>query len=90
MKLLLAELGITNFADCSCDAEAAQMDEWGVEGCRSNFETIRSWLLDAQAKAGWSTTVKAVMRAATSGIALEIDPTDVAGSLVRVAIGRCL
>lgn len=89
LKKLLAELGITNFAGCSCDAKAAQMDEWGVEGCRANFETIRGWLSDAQAKAGWIATIKAAMRVATSDVALEIDLTNVAGSLVRIAIGRC-
>ena len=88
LKKLLAELGITNFAGCSCDAKAAQMDAWGVEGCRSNFETIRSWIAEAQEKASWTTTISAAIRAATTQTAFEIDSTDVAGSLVRIAIRR--
>lgn len=88
LKALLAELGITDFAGCGCDTKAARMNRWGVEGCRENFETIRGWIAEAQAKAGWSTTIIAAIAAAKSGVALQINPVDIVGSLVRIAIQR--
>jgi hypothetical protein len=56
--------------------------------CRANFETIRGWIAESQSASGWSVMITAVARAAASGIALRIDPLDVAGSLVRIAIER--
>lgn len=88
LKRLLRELGITDFAGCGCNEHVAQMNAWGIDGCREHFETIRGWIQEAQAKASWATTITATIRAATSGIALQIDPADVAGSLVRLAIER--
>lgn len=38
---------------CPCKAHAAQMNRWGVEGCRKNLETITRWLLEAAAARGW-------------------------------------
>jgi len=88
LKLLLQELGVTSFAGCGCDDKVSQMNRWGVEGCRENFDTIRGWIADAQAKASWSTKIAATIAAASTGIAREINPVDIAGSLVRIAIER--
>jgi hypothetical protein len=86
LKKLLAELGVTSFKDCGCNDKAAQMNRWGVEGCRANFDTIRDWLADAQASAGWATKITAAVKAAVSG--LPINLSDIPGSLVRIAIER--
>jgi hypothetical protein len=86
LKKLLAELGIKDFAGCSCEKHAAQMNAWGVEGCRENFETIRGWLIEAQAAADWKFCATAAYRAVFTGLAFKIDPLDVPGSLVRLAI----
>jgi len=43
-------------------------------------------LTEGQAAAGWAVTIAAAVKAAVSG--LSISPTDVAGSLVRIAIDR--
>jgi hypothetical protein len=64
------------------------MNRWGVDGCRAHFDEIREWLIKAQAQAGWSATLTAATRAATSGLALQLDPLDIAGSLVQLAIER--
>lgn len=88
LKELLAELGIKNFAGCGCASRMRQMNRWGVVGCRENFAAIRGWIAEAQAKAGWSATLTAATRATTSGLALQIDPLDIPGSLVRIAINR--
>lgn len=88
LKKLLAELGIKSFAGCSCEKHAAQMNAWGIDGCRGHFEEIREWVVDAQAKAGWLTTITAATNAAASGLALQLDPLDIPGSLVKLAIDR--
>lgn len=64
------------------------MNRWGVDGCRANFSTIRAWIVESQAKAGWAVKIEATVRAATSGLALQFDPLDTSGSLVRLAIER--
>lgn len=38
---------------CGCRKHAAQMNAWGVEGCRANLETIIGWLLNAADQSGW-------------------------------------
>jgi hypothetical protein len=86
LKKLLAELGVTGFKGCGCNDKAAQMNRWGVEGCLANFDTIRDWISEAQAAAGWATKITAAVKAAVSG--LPINPADIAGSLVRIAIER--
>lgn len=88
LKNLLAELGIKDFAGCGCASKMRRMNRWGVEKCREKFATIRGWLVEAQAKAGWQTTITAAAKAATSGLAMQIDPLDIPGSLVRIAIER--
>jgi hypothetical protein len=42
LKKLFAELGITDFAGCSCNANAAQMNDWGVEWFTKIGAAIRS------------------------------------------------
>jgi hypothetical protein len=39
-------------------------------------------------KADWSAKITAATRAATSGLALQLDPLEIAGSLVQLAIER--
>jgi hypothetical protein len=63
-----------------------QMDRWGVAGCREHFDEIRGWLIEAQAQASWFDKIRATGNAVAGGI--PIDPLDVAGSLVRLAIER--
>lgn len=88
LKKLLVEFGINNFAGCRCEERSRQMNLWGVDGCRENFNTIRGWIVEAQTKADWLTTIKAAALATASGIATQIDLRDIAGSLVRIAIER--
>jgi hypothetical protein len=43
-------LGIVASPNCSCNAHARQMDEWGPDLCEQNLPTIVGWL-EGQAKA---------------------------------------
>lgn len=51
LKALLKDwLGIQASPNCSCNARARQMDEWGPDLCEQNMATILEWL-EEQAKA---------------------------------------
>lgn len=51
LKALLKDwLGIQASPNCSCNARARQMDEWGPDMCEQNIPTIVGWL-EEQAKA---------------------------------------
>lgn len=86
LKQLLAELGITGVQGCGCDSKVATMNRWGVEGCRERFGEIRQWLVNSRGKASWAEAIRAAVAVVASGI--EVDPFDVEGSLVRIAIER--
>lgn len=44
LKGLLRLLGITASSACSCNARAAQMDEWGPDECEKRIPEIVGWL----------------------------------------------
>lgn len=45
LKALLKDwLGIQASPNCSCNARARQMDEWGPDLCEENLPTILQWL----------------------------------------------
>lgn len=45
LKALLKDwLGIQANPNCSCNARARQMDEWGPDLCEQNMDTILQWL----------------------------------------------
>jgi hypothetical protein len=44
LKASLKLIGIEASEGCSCNAKAAQMDEWGPDLCRENLEQILDWL----------------------------------------------
>jgi hypothetical protein len=87
LKALLATLGITP-SGCACESRARRMDAGGVEWCREHRDEIAGWLRDEAAKRGWGDVFAAGARAVLSGLAFRIDPADVYGSLVSLAIER--
>ena len=58
---------------CNCETRAETMNDWGVDGCRQNFETIVDWLME-----------EAELRGLPSGKFTRI----IAQSLVTTAIRR--
>ena len=51
LKAILKDwLGVQASPNCSCNARARQMDEWGPDLCEQNLPTIVGWL-EEQAKA---------------------------------------
>lgn len=88
LKKILATLGITHQPGCDCNAKAIQMDQWGVAGCRENFDTIVGWMRDGATRWGWAARLKAGAKAVTSGLAREINWSDPFPSLITLAIER--
>lgn len=86
MKSLLASLGLSSKWCIGCQGKAAQMNRWGIAGCKEQRETIRQWMLDGMKSADWWTTTKAAVNAVRLG--LMVDPLDPAGWLVDEAIRR--
>lgn len=50
MKAMLASMGI-NPESCQCERRAAQMNRWGVAGCREHRLEIAAWLREAATQA---------------------------------------
>jgi hypothetical protein len=44
LKGLLKLIGITSSPNCSCNARAKQMDEWGADECERRMPEILAWL----------------------------------------------
>lgn len=85
LKALLASLGLTPASGCDCNARAAQMNAWGVDGCREHRDEIIAWLQEQKDKAGW-------LVAAQVGLKVFSEPwfkmSDPLGSMVDEAIRR--
>jgi hypothetical protein len=52
LKKLLARIGITASAGCSCNARAKLMNVNGIQWCEENIETICDWLGEEAEKRG--------------------------------------
>lgn len=75
--------------DCSgCAFNAGQMNTWGVQGCRDNFDTIVGWLRESEETLGWVEKIKAAAMAVTSGLAFKINWDDPIPDLINEAIRR--
>lgn len=88
LHAMLATLGISPTVECGCEDRMAQMDAWGVDGCREHFEEIIGWLRENSGKYSWTEKLKAGALAATSGLAFKISWADPFTDLVRIAIER--
>jgi hypothetical protein len=88
LALLLRSLGISEPPGCDCQSRMARMNRWGSAGCRERLPEIRTWLQQAYAATPWPTRLRASTAAIASGLALQLDPSDVLGSLVAIAITR--
>jgi len=85
---ILASLGITIMVDCPCKVRAAQMNAWGIDGCREHFNEIVGWLREGQAFWGWKEKLAAAFSATVSRLAFRLNPLDPFPGLVEEAISR--
>lgn len=85
---LLASLGVKGNVGCQCPKKAAQMNGWGIAGCKERRDEIAGWLRENAQERSWLEKAKATLRAVALGIAFELDMSDLFGSLVDLAIKR--
>jgi hypothetical protein len=57
LKAILTSVGINPGPNCSCRGRMITMDEWGVEGCEQNFDTIVGWLVEGASSWGWDSFI---------------------------------
>jgi hypothetical protein len=85
LKKLLTELGTNLALNCGCNSYAAQMDQWGVDGCRERRAEVIAHLTNQWKNLGWWDKVRLGTRALVKGYA---SPSDPVGYLVDEAIRR--
>lgn len=98
LKRMLESYGVETREDCGCRGLQLQMDELGVEGCRTNFDAIADqirkngekweWLQKQDGKWNMRSKLKVGFAALMDGTAIKINPLDPAPGLLSVAIDR--
>lgn len=83
---LLRDLGLRWAKSCQCDQRAAQMNAWGIDGCRERRAEIVVWLNESAAQATWRQVLSAGVSAAVIGLA--INPLNPGESLLDEALKR--
>lgn len=81
---VLGNLGIQTAPGCGCKDRKAQMNIWGIDGCRANMETIVAWLREQGESASWFTKAKAAANAVVHGYF--ISTTDPYRSIVEFSL----
>jgi hypothetical protein len=54
LKAMLESVGIVAPPSCDCNAFMKQMDQWGIDGCRENFDAIVERLRKKSDDWGWT------------------------------------
>ncbi len=85
---LYASLGVNMMAGCPCRSRIAQMNGWGVAGCREHRDEIIAWMREMAPKYGWRDKLAAAAAAIASGLAWKIDWLDPFAGIVDEAILR--
>lgn len=52
LKAMLASFGLSETEACGCGPRVAQMERWGVAGCREHRAEIVGWLVEGAQKRG--------------------------------------
>lgn len=87
-QLIFTSLALPPKEQCQCDAKAAWMNQWGVQGCKERRKLVVSWLRDSQQWYGPEEQAIAAYNALKSGLAFKLDLLDLFGSIVDLAIAR--
>lgn len=82
LAAMLSSLGLHGEQGCGCDDFAAEMDRWGVEGCRARAAEIAAHLRVQAERVGRAAKLKAGLLAVTQGLPLTYE------GLVEEAIRR--
>lgn len=96
LKLILASIDIFPSPGCSCNAMAAQMDRWGVAGCKvpeneaKIIETMKENEESWGWKEHWETAGKLAKAQPTVFAKLVFDPTNPQRCLCRAAVKKAI
>ena len=88
LQAMLRTLGIAATQGCDCKAKAATMDQWGIERCEQERDTIIGWLREGAPRWGWADFLRAAGNAVLTGLAFSLNPVDPYPGLVDEAIRR--
>lgn len=88
LKTMLASVGIQPGANCPCREMMRKMNRWGVAGCREHRGEIVMHIQQQMQGRSWRDKLAAAAKAAANGLAFQLDPRDIPGSLVDEAIRR--
>lgn len=89
LKLLLKELGVnSDLCGEGCGSFAAQMDEWGIEGCKQNREAILERLRQRYKETSWKTSLNAAWQTVISGKVFDMNILHPLEWLVDEAVRR--
>lgn len=85
---MLASVGIEPGPGCPCRDMMRKMDRWGITGCREHRGEIVMHVQEQMQNRSWRERLTAAARATASGLAFQLNPLDIPGSLVDEAIRR--
>jgi hypothetical protein len=88
LKRILEEVGLSRLWCLGCEGRAAVMNQWGVQGCRDNFETIVAWMREAYRQLDWASWTAGVAKTVTTGLVFRVNPLDPCRSIVEEALRR--
>lgn len=88
LRDIVASLNLSERSGCECERWRRKMNKWGTAGCRVHQEEIIAHLNKAYHALSAADWLKSAAAAVLSGLALRINPTDPAGSLLDLAIER--
>jgi hypothetical protein len=88
LALILKSLGIEPQSSCDCKGKQAQMNVWGVAGCRANLNTIIGWMRDGAGRWNWTDRFAAAAKAVTTGLAFQVNWLDPFPDIIEQAIQR--
>jgi hypothetical protein len=71
----LSVMGVTESLGCGCNGRKAQMNAWGIDGCRQNLDTIAGWLREQAGQVSAAQLAKSAWAAIVNGVWVNpIDP----------------
>lgn len=83
LKEIITELEVGQWEGCRCESRAAQMNAWGVEGCKEHRTEIVGWLKESANQLSWLDKLKVA-----KSLAFSVNLLDPIGSLVDAAIQK--
>lgn len=85
---MLTSIGIEPGPGCPCRDMMRKMDAWGPAGCKEHRGEIVMHVQEQMGNRSWREKLTAAAKATASGLAFQLNPMDIPGSLVDEAIRR--